>query len=377
LPLLPWAHVRLFRSVSTTLISSPTFLDIYLTRLTGGKHTEPEFFKDIFERGIDPDVDDPTKIHAHSEVPVDISDWPLLQEVLAFRDRVRLRLRGIYDDLESGKMEFTQRTARVLFMTYEHEAQHAETLLYMLAQSLDTEVPGPTPEWETLARVWEGEKVENKVLEVKGRKIVLGHDDVEQKDDETKGEDWSSHEFGWDEESPSYPVEVKVFKVDALPITNQEYLDYLNSSSSSSAPSPSSDVTGGEKKVLPASWIKVEGTDIPMIRSFYGPLPFHIAKDWPLMASKLQIEAFAAYKGGRLPSEAELRALWESDDGPRVDGEDSNIGFRNWHPIPYVPLLHPFFAVPPSYCRVHAQGSTDSQTYYHQIRPFWKKDVWP
>jgi hypothetical protein len=31
--------------------------------MTNGAHTEPEKFKDIFERGIDPDVDDPTKIH--------------------------------------------------------------------------------------------------------------------------------------------------------------------------------------------------------------------------------------------------------------------------------------------------------------------------
>ena len=31
--------------------------------MTHGSHTEPEHFKDIFERGIDPDVDDPSKIH--------------------------------------------------------------------------------------------------------------------------------------------------------------------------------------------------------------------------------------------------------------------------------------------------------------------------
>lgn len=49
----------------------PTFLDIHLTRILRkvGKrkelegHTEPERFKDIFERGIDPHVDDPSVIH--------------------------------------------------------------------------------------------------------------------------------------------------------------------------------------------------------------------------------------------------------------------------------------------------------------------------
>jgi hypothetical protein len=49
----------------------PAFLDIHLTRLLRkvGKrkelegHTEPVKFKDIFERGIDPHVDDPSVIH--------------------------------------------------------------------------------------------------------------------------------------------------------------------------------------------------------------------------------------------------------------------------------------------------------------------------
>lgn len=303
---------------------SPTFLDIYLTRLTDGKHTEPEFFKDIFERGIDPDVDDPTKIHAHSEVPVDVADWPSLQQVLAFRDRVRTRLRGIYDDLESGKMEFTQHAGRVLFMGYEHEGQHAETLLYMLAQSQDTEAPGAAPDWEVLKSTWTMDT--NKVIDVPARKITLGHDDPEQ-DDDKSGKDWSAHEFGWDEESPSYTVDVKSFKADALPITNGEYLAFLNS-------------TAEDK--IPASWIKVD--DKIMIRTFYGPADFEVGKEWPLMASKLEIEAYAGSKGGRLPTEAELRVLWETDNGPRVDGENANIGFRNWHPIPLVPFLLPTFS---------------------------------
>jgi L-histidine Nalpha-methyltransferase / hercynylcysteine S-oxide synthase len=58
----------------------PTFLDIHLSNLLGEPYTEPESFKvhqdlifslaicsrltqDIFERGIDPNVDDPTKCH--------------------------------------------------------------------------------------------------------------------------------------------------------------------------------------------------------------------------------------------------------------------------------------------------------------------------
>ena len=46
-----------------------------------GAHTEPEKFKDIFERGIDPDVDDPTKVHVSTDVS--------LTEIGADESRIR------------------------------------------------------------------------------------------------------------------------------------------------------------------------------------------------------------------------------------------------------------------------------------------------
>ena len=104
----------------------PTFLDIHLTRITDGKHTEPEHFKDIFERGIDPHVDDPTKIHDHSAVPEKDEEWPVLREILDFRDRVRARLLALYDDIDSGKRVLSRRFGRILWMTFEHEAFHVE-----------------------------------------------------------------------------------------------------------------------------------------------------------------------------------------------------------------------------------------------------------
>ena len=43
-------------------------------------------FDELFSRGIDPDVDDPSHCHAHPEIP---DRWPTVAEVLAYRDRVR------------------------------------------------------------------------------------------------------------------------------------------------------------------------------------------------------------------------------------------------------------------------------------------------
>lgn len=104
----------------------PTFLDIHLTRVLKGKHTEPERFKDIFERGIDPHVDDPSKIHDHSIVPEKDDEWPVLREILDFRDRVRARLFALYDDIDNGRKILTRRMGRILWMTFEHEAFHVE-----------------------------------------------------------------------------------------------------------------------------------------------------------------------------------------------------------------------------------------------------------
>jgi hypothetical protein len=39
-------------------------------------------------------------------------------------------------------------------------------------------------------------------------------------------------------------------------------------------------------------------------------------------------------KGGRLPTEPELRLFYDKFESGYEGG--ANIGFRNWHPIPYV-----------------------------------------
>lgn len=308
----------------------PTFLDIHLTRLTKGRHTEPEYFKDIFERGIDPDVDDPTQCHDHSEVPTSEEDWPTLTQILDFRDRVRQRLLIIYSDLASGKMPLDRHTGRVLFMGFEHEAMHAETLLYMLAQSPLTRTPTAVkePQWELLREKWDAAKVENKVLIVKGGEIMMGHDDAEKDDEECQtGESWADHEFGWDNEHPHISEQVKTFKVDSLPVSNNDYLSFLSSTGA---------FDNLKCETAPASWVNTSQTDTPewKIRTFYGPVGFDEGGSWPLMASKLELEGFAKWKGGRLPTEAELRKLWESEEGPRVNGTVNNVGVKNWHPVP-------------------------------------------
>ena len=220
-------------------------------------------------------------------------------------------------------MKLTRHVARVLFMTFEHEAQHAETLLYMLVQSSSTRSPtaNSTPQWEHLAARWKEEAQPNTVLTITGGPIQLGHDDAEDKDG---SRDYSpTDELGWDCENPAVTNQVKTFKVDALPISNAEYIAFLKTKSQ---------LDWNDTVAFPASWVQVDGDW--HVRTLYGPVSFDHAGLWPLMASKVEIDDYARSKGGRMPTEAELQALWLSTEGPRPEGPLANVGFRNWHLVP-------------------------------------------
>ncbi|KAL7419376.1 hypothetical protein Q5752_006214 [Cryptotrichosporon argae] len=306
----------------------PTFLDMFLARATDGVPTEPATYRDIFERGIDPDVDDPNQCHTHSEVPKTADEWPTLSEILAFRDRVRARVRRIYADVGAGRLTLSRSLGRHLFMGLEHEAMHAETLLYMLLQAPSTRAPSmlARPQWDVLARHWarEADTHMNKVLAIPAGDVVLGHDDAEHDDAAyPTAADWEAHEFGWDNEHPRTAAHVPAFEVDSLPVTNAEYAAFLGTVTAANAP---------------ASWVALDGADVGnggwAVRTLYGPVGFDVAGKWPLMASKQELDAFAAAKGGRMPTEPELRRLWQTDAGPRPAELTANIGFKNWHPIP-------------------------------------------
>jgi hypothetical protein len=62
----------------------------------------------------------------HSEIPQSDEDWPKLEVIIDFQCRVRQRLLQLYDNIHSGNITLTRKIGRVLQMTYEHEALHAE-----------------------------------------------------------------------------------------------------------------------------------------------------------------------------------------------------------------------------------------------------------
>ncbi|KAL3898720.1 MAG: hypothetical protein SGPRY_012783, partial [Prymnesium sp.] len=78
------------------------FTDVKLLQLAGEREAT---YRKHFERGIDPDVDDPTKCHSHSPL---MDEWPSIQALQAYDDAVtaaataRVLARGYYSPEELG-----------------------------------------------------------------------------------------------------------------------------------------------------------------------------------------------------------------------------------------------------------------------------------
>ena len=59
-----------------------------------------------------------------------------------------------------------------------------------------------------------------------------------------------------------------------------------------------------------------------------------IARDLPVLTSYDDLALYAQSKGGRLPTEPELRLFLDKYDVGHEGG--ANVGFRNWHATPLV-----------------------------------------
>jgi formylglycine-generating enzyme required for sulfatase activity len=215
---------------------------------------------------------------------------------------------------------------------YEHQALHLETLLYMLLQISDkvNSPPGfTTPDWNGLKANWDRQVEADGGSEARAKArvhygpsiLVVGHDDPDSEDYERSFD--PAHAFGWDNESPERKVEVGAFEVDALPISNAQYLEYYLQ-------------RGSDSSLFPASWLQRDdggGRTRICVKTFFEPgfVEFEVAQHWPMMASGRQLSGYAEWKGGRLPTEEELAVF--INDNP-VDTPGKNVGFKNWHPVP-------------------------------------------
>jgi L-histidine Nalpha-methyltransferase / hercynylcysteine S-oxide synthase len=286
----------------------PTFLDIHLTRATGSPPTEPASYQQIFERGIDPDVENPELCHDHSEIP---DTWPPLEEILAFQHNVRERVKKI---CANGVPSVRDPVGRALWIGYEHEMMHLETLLYMLVQSEKTLPPPamPMPDFQAMAVSAGAVRPENKWFKIPEAEIQLGMDDA-------RFTDTSYGYFGWDNEIPRRAVHVKPFEAQARPITNGEYAEYLKATGNGAVPASWCDSgPNGSEQMTNGSVSIIDGdVDIlgdKFVRTVFGAVPLKYVLDWPVVASFDELKGYANWFGGRIPTMEEVRSIYSYVD---------------------------------------------------------------
>ena len=247
-------------------------------------------FDRLFAFGIDP---------VGGNLPTDRpEDWPRLEIVDEYRDRVREQL----DEAIAAASPL------LLNVAIEHRLMHAETLAYILHQmpierkrkqaarnSIESSAFSP----DAIVRIPAGEAV-----------LGLPRD---------------SAIFGWDNEFNEHRVHVPEFTIDRYKVTNAEYLKFVDAGGySNSALWTVDDWVRRTANIIshPAFWVR--RGDAWFYRSMFDELPLPL--DWPVYVSHAEASAYARWAGKSLPTEAEwqLAAL----------GNTECLVERSWDPAP-------------------------------------------
>jgi ergothioneine biosynthesis protein EgtB len=282
-------------------------------------------FDEIFDRGIDPDVDDPSNCHAHPEVP---SVWPSLDDVIAYRDRVRtVILESLPEIAGHASTNLMAERNRVLSMAVEHELMHQETLLYIV-QQLESDWKRRPPDVTYATRPG----IAGRNIAIDGGKVTLGafFDDLA---------------FGWDNEFPSTTLDVPAFVIDSVPVTNEQFQYFVETGAYDNSRFWSDGDWAWKTRTnlnAPLLWVKDDGTWF--YRTLFDRLRLSEVRDWPVYVSLAEAQAYARWSGARLPTEAQFhRAAYGSPNGEDrafpwgeepPTAQHGNFDFVSWSATP-------------------------------------------
>jgi iron(II)-dependent oxidoreductase len=244
-------------------------------------------------------------------------------EARAYLADVRSRVLDVLEDVDLESDEPLLRDAFVYGMIVQHEYQHQETMLATLQLRGR---PYPVDDEPTAA----AEPPAEEEVFVEGGPFVLGADD----------EPWA-----YDNERPAHELEIPGFWIDAVPVTNGAYVDFIETGGYEEARNWSEggwawrEETGVSR---PQFWERSRSGEWTRLR--FGrrePLP---AEEPVQHVSWYEADAFARSVGKRLPTEPEWEkaATWDATAGKQrypwgdeeVASEHANLGQRRFRPAP-------------------------------------------
>ncbi len=257
-------------------------------------------FETLFARGIDPESEEAAK------TPTDF--WPARQDIQAYgRDADDLIFRALCDGPIDDGLEPQRRNAEGAFTVLEHEQMHQETLLYLFHE-MPYERKNPIAPIRGGGSLQRGNVIKD-MVRIPAGEATLG----------APGSD-----FGWDNELPEMRVAVEAFSIDRHDVTNGDYLEFITATNSPA----------------PHFWAECDGAW--QWRGMFALVPLPL--DAPVYVTHDEAEAYAAWRGKRLPSESEYhRAAFGSPEGDErrfpwgdalPDQTRGNFGFTHWDPVP-------------------------------------------
>ncbi len=265
----------------------PGFSFNTLNKRALGRPGIDERLETLFARGIDP----PSPLRGSGETsPHNAANWPDRETVRAFVAEADSRVIAALtnDDLDRPGDALLDR-ADAVYTILEHEAMHQETLLYMwhrlpFEQKRRPAGYVPVTEGPVLAEEW---------CEIPAGRATLGADRA-------------SLPFGWDNEMPWHDEDVPAFAIQRHDITNARYMEFVE--------------TGAAP---PLFWERVNGAWY--WRGMFELIPLPMS--WPVYVSQAEASAYAAWRGWRLPTEAEYQRA--------ADGASAGVcDFLSWDPEP-------------------------------------------
>ncbi len=275
----------------------------------------------LFARGIDPE-----ETAAGAQASSD-ARWPTREQVKAFAAKADEQVLDAlaHGDIDRPGHPLLHRSEAALCIL-EHEAMHQETLLYMWHQIPYSQKRRPSG---YVPRV-EGSSPPHAWVQVPEGTATLGADA-------------SSEPFTWDNERPACVAQVPAFTIERHNVTNEQFMAFVDA--------------GGyadERWWQPKdwAWIRAAGIAHPMFwthrrgqwfwRGMFELLALPPA--WPVYVSHAEARAYAHWKGGRLPTEAEFqRAAYGTRNGhgqrhPWGDMSPATrhgvFDFSSWEPAP-------------------------------------------
>jgi ergothioneine biosynthesis protein EgtB len=279
----------------------------------------------IFARGIDPDTE-------ASAVARGNPAWPSREVVAQYAAAAD---RAIEDAILSADLErdgdpLLDR-AQALWAILEHEDMHQETLAYMWHQ-----VPYPQkrkpPSYVTVPPSLDSSTgTAPPALErvtVPAGTAVIGTRDEESV-------------FAWDNERPAHAVDVEAFSIDVHNVTNEAFMAFVDAGGYRDPRwwRPQDwEWARSQGVVHPPFWQQVDGTWY--WRAMFELVPLPAA--WPVYLTWAEANAYATWRGSRLPREAEYHraAFGTPGDGVRrfpwgnvLRGRPpGNFDFMRWDP---------------------------------------------